>query len=93
MFDQFIKSTVEIDEIKINCVIRGNGPALLLLHGYPQTHVMGHKIAEQLAEKYTVVASDLRGYGDSSKPVSKPTHEPYSKRASVGLLTGLLLSP
>lgn len=82
MFDQFKKSIVEIDELKINYVIGGSGPALLLLHGYPQTHVMWHKIADQLAEHYTVVASDLRGYGDSGKPPTNDTHTPYSKRAS-----------
>ena len=50
----------------------GSGPPLLLLHGYPQTHVIWHKIAGQLAERFTVVLTDLRGYGDSSKPDGGP---------------------
>jgi haloacetate dehalogenase len=59
----------------------GRGPALLLLHGHPQTHVMWHRVAPRLAEDFTVVAPDLRGYGESSKPPTTPDHEPYSKRA------------
>ena len=79
MFSQFKKSTLEIGEVKINYVIGGSGSPILLLHGYPQTHVMWHKIAEQLAEHYTVVASDLRGYGDSDKPPINDTHPPIPK--------------
>ena len=59
----------------------GTGPPLLLLHGYPQTHVMWHKVAPSLAERFTVVAADLRGYGASGKPPGGPDHEGYSKRA------------
>ena len=58
----------------------GSGPPLLLLHGNPQTHVMWHLIAPRLAEDFTIVATDLRGYGDSSKPPTTPNHSPYSKR-------------
>ncbi len=65
----------------INCLRKGSGPPLLLLHGYPQTHVIWHKIANRLSEKYTVVMTDLRGYGDSSKPDGGPRHENYSFRA------------
>jgi len=82
MFHKFDRSSVEIEGLKINYVIGGKGPAILLLHGYPQTHVMWHKIADQLAEKFTVVASDLRGYGDSGKPPTDEIHTPYSKRES-----------
>jgi haloacetate dehalogenase len=57
-----------------------DAPALLLLHGYPQTLAIWHKVAPRLAERFNVVATDLRGYGDSAKPPSSPTHEAYSKR-------------
>jgi haloacetate dehalogenase len=65
----------------INLVTAGKGPPVLLLHGYPETHVMWHKVAPALARDYTVVCPDLRGYGDSSKPKGLPDHSNYSKRA------------
>lgn len=65
----------------IACVVGGSGPPLLLLHGYPQTHAMWHKIAPYLARHFTVVCANLRGYGDSSKPEGGKNHENYSKRA------------
>ena len=68
------------DEVTINAVVGGSGPPLLLLHGHPQTHAMWHKVAPALAEHFTVVASDLRGYGDSSKPRGDAAHHAYSKR-------------
>ena len=69
MFKNFKLKKSIINGIKINYRIGGKGPyALLLLHGYPQTHIMWRKIADKLAKHYTVVCSDLRGYGDSDKP-------------------------
>ena len=65
----------------INVAIRGQGAALLLLHGYPETHLMWHKIAPALSEEFLVVCADLRGYGDSSKPEGLADHSNYSKRA------------
>jgi len=62
-------------------MIGGSGPPLLMLHGYPQTHAMWHRIAPRLAERFTVVCSDLRGYGDSAKPDGGDGHVNYSKRA------------
>ena len=67
--------------IEIACLVGGNGPALLLLHGFPQTKAIWHQVAPELAKNFTVVASDLRGYGDSSKPHGKPDHSSYSKRS------------
>jgi len=58
-----------------------DGPALLFLHGYPQTHAIWHKVAPHFCARYNVVASDLRGYGDSAKPATTADHAPYSKRA------------
>ena len=81
MFEGFEQQRIETNETTINLVKGGHGPPLLLLHGYPQTHVMWHKIAPRLAEDFTVVAPDLRGYGDSGKPTSDPEHLNYSKRS------------
>jgi haloacetate dehalogenase len=80
MFPQFERHTIDVGGIHINCVKGGSGPALLLLHGHPQTHAIWHKVAPQLAERYTVIAADLRGYGDSGKPPGLPDHSNYSKR-------------
>lgn len=81
MFSDFGRLRLDTGEAAINLVRGGKGPPLLLLHGYPQTHAIWHKIAPRLAEDFTVIAADLRGYGDSSKPPTAPDHAPYSKRA------------
>lgn len=65
----------------IHARIGGSGPPLLLLHGFPQTHVIWRHVAPRLAQSFSVVATDLRGYGDSFKPESGPDHAAYSKRA------------
>jgi len=84
MFENFTRRRLPgADGIEINAVIGGSGPPLLLLHGYPQTHVMWHKVAPALAERFTIVATDLRGYGDSSKPPGDPEHATYSKRSTA----------
>jgi len=81
LFPGFIRTRVRTSGATINLVIAGDGPPVLLLHGYPQTHAMWHKVAPSLARDYTVVCADLRGYGDSSKPKGVPGHANYSKRA------------
>jgi haloacetate dehalogenase len=84
MFKGFEGTRIETDGAEINLLKGGDGPPLLLLHGYPQTHVMWHKVAPRLAEDFSVVIPDLRGYGDSSKPPGGEGHEGYSKRAMAG---------
>ncbi|MEL0022051.1 MAG: alpha/beta fold hydrolase, partial [Rickettsiales bacterium] len=81
MFPGFAKKRIAANGTEINLRTAGDGPPLLLVHGYPQTHVMWHKIAPALAETFTVVCPDLRGYGDSGKPATDENHLPYSKRA------------
>ncbi len=83
MFEGFESKNIPTSETTIHAVVGGSGPPLLLLHGYPQTHAMWHEVAPGLAERFTVVASDLRGYGDSGKPASDPRHLVYCKRATV----------
>lgn len=80
MFEGFRLSMIDTGDAVIRVRHGGSGTPLLLLHGNPQTHVMWHKIAPRLARDFSVVAPDLRGYGDSSKPPTTPDHAPYSKR-------------
>ena len=81
MFEGFETTTVDTGSARINVRHAGSGPPLLLLHGHPQTHAIWHAVAPALAETFTVVCADLRGYGDSSKPPSSDDHAAYSKRA------------
>mgnify|MGYP000143135803 CR=1 FL=1 len=82
----------EDGRIEIACQIGGSGPPLLLLHGFPQTKAIWHKVAPSLAKYFTVVASDLRGYGESSKPHGKNDHSTYSKRAMAADQQALMKS-
>ncbi|WP_288464557.1 alpha/beta fold hydrolase, partial [uncultured Pseudomonas sp.] len=78
LFAGFEQRRLSVNGVELNCRVGGQGPALLLLHGHPQTLVMWHKVAPRLAERFTLVAADLRGYGDSAKPEAGA--EAYSKR-------------
>ncbi|SAK09508.1 alpha/beta fold hydrolase [Burkholderia multivorans] len=80
MFEGFSDVSATVDGIKIHALMAGTGPALLLLHGHPQTHAIWHKVAPTLARQFTVVVADLRGYGDSGKPAGEPDHANYAKR-------------
>lgn len=88
--EMFSSETQTIDDIRIAFRRAGDGPPLLLLHGFPQTNMMWHKIAPALAAHFTVIAADLRGYGDSSAPDSDAWHSPYAKRAMAADMVGLM---
>ena len=81
LFPGFETRKIQTSGAIIHTLRGGSGPPLLLIHGYPQTHVEWHKIAPELARQFTVVMTDLRGYGDSSKPNEGENHANYSKRA------------
>ena len=86
------KVTVSSEDgpIEIACQVGGNGPPILLLHGFPQTKAIWENVAPELAKNFTVVASDLRGYGESSKPHGKKDHSTYSKRSMAADQHGLM---
>src|SRR6516164_7384936 len=81
MFQGFTRSEIKTSGARIVTVRGGSGPPLLLMHGIPFSHLSWHKIAPRLAEEFTVVATDLRGYGDSEKPPGGPDPAGYSFRA------------
>jgi len=80
MLENFRLEQLQVNGITINFRHGGEGPPLLLLHGFPQTHVIWHKVADELAKRFTLVMPDLRGYGDSSRPPGLPDHSNYAKR-------------
>ncbi|WP_199562352.1 alpha/beta fold hydrolase [Micromonospora deserti] len=80
MFDGFDEFDIATSATTIHGRHGGEGEPVLLLHGIPETHLMWHHVAPRLAERLTVVATDLRGFGDSGKPPSTPDHAPYSMR-------------
>ena len=88
--DQFETGRFRIEGTEIAYHTGGTGPALLLLHGYPQTKFMWHLVADRLAEQFTLVMADLRGYGDSGKPQTDAEHSPYSKRAMAADMAQLM---
>ena len=90
MFEGFTAGMFDSGGVGIAYWTKGNGPPLLLIHGYPQTHVMWHKQAGALSERFTVVAPDLRGYGDSAKPPGDADHATYSKRTMAADLVGVM---
>ncbi|SEH19912.1 haloacetate dehalogenase [Sphingopyxis sp. YR583] len=89
----FCWADIDADGVRIRAAIGGSGPPLLLLHGHPQTHLTWFKVAPELAKRFTVVATDLRGYGDSEKLPGDALHLNYSKRAmaadQVAVMTAL----
>ena len=87
---EFEYRRVVVAGVMINCAIAGSGPPVLMLHGYPENHVMWRHVAPALAEDHTVVLADLRGYGDSGKPVPDAAGGVYSKRSMAGDQLGLM---
>jgi haloacetate dehalogenase len=90
MFPGFERRYVATNGVRLHTVMGGEGPPLLLLHGYPQTHAMWHAVAPVLARHFTVVCPDLRGYGDSSKVQGSDSHVEYSKRTMAADMIGLM---
>jgi haloacetate dehalogenase len=81
VFEGFTERELDTGRGTIHARVAGSGPPLLLLHGYPQTHLMWHAAAPLLAERFTVVVTDLSGYGASLRPTPASDHAPHSKRA------------
>jgi haloacetate dehalogenase len=90
MFVDFDASKIDTGAARIFARRAGNGPGLLLLHGFPETHVMWRDVAPSLARDFTVICADLRGYGQSSCPPSSADHAPYAKRAMAADLVVLM---
>jgi len=90
MFAGFEKQMRRVNGVDIAYRMGGSGPALLLLHGHPQTHVIWHKVVDTLAQHFTVIAADLRGYGDSGKPDDDPKHLNYAKRTMAADMAELM---
>lgn len=90
MFPGFEAFDVTPQGVRIHARRGGSGPPLLLLHGHPQTMAMWHRVAPALAERFTVVLADLRGYGDSARPADDAGHVAYSKRTMAGDMLGLM---
>lgn len=94
MFDGFERASAVLDQVSIHYRSSWSGaptkPGLLLLHGHPQTHAIWHRVAAPLAQRFDVVCADLRGYGDSGKPVPQPGHGNYSKRAMAADMVQLM---
>jgi len=90
MFDNFESCLIDSGETAIFIRRAGSGPPLLLLHGFPETHLMWHRVAPLLTADFTVICADLRGYGASGKPASSRDHAPYAKRAMARDMIGMM---
>ncbi|MES2184684.1 MAG: alpha/beta hydrolase [Pseudomonadota bacterium] len=90
MFEGFTPHDVPVDGAVIRARVGGQGPALLLLHGHPQSHAMWHRVANELAQRYTVVCCDLRGYGDSSRPPEGAGSGAYAKRVMAADMVAVM---
>jgi haloacetate dehalogenase len=92
LFPGFTPHDIAVDGTTLRCRVGGQGPALLMLHGHPQTHAMWHRVAPALAADFTVVCADLRGYGDSGRPEAGPESVAYGKRTMAADMVALMQS-
>ena len=92
LLEGFARTRIGVSGTDIAVAHGGSGPPLLLLHGYPQTHVMWHRVAHRLARHFHVICPDLRGYGDSGKPPGGPDHAAYAKRAMAADMVAVMAS-
>jgi haloacetate dehalogenase len=90
MLEDFTLERIDVGEAELRVRHGGDGPPVVLLHGHPRTHTTWHRVAPLLAARHTVVCPDLRGYGESSKPLTTDDHAPYSKRAMAGDVVALM---
>ncbi len=90
MFEGFQAHDIPTNGATLRCRIAGQGPALLLLHGHPQSHVMWHRVAPALTAHFTVICADLRGYGDSKRHAADTDHAAHTKRTMAADLVGLM---
>lgn len=90
MFEGFETQRIALKEVTLHMRLRGEGPPLLLLHGYPQTHAAWHRVAPLLAEHFSLVIPDLPGYGESLGPLPDPQHRNHSKRAMAETMVALM---
>ena len=91
MFDSFRSLDVSLPSTTAFCRVGGAGPPIVMLHGFPETHLMWRDVAPILARHHTVVCPDLRGYGQSGCPPSDENHEPYAKRSMANDVADLML--
>ena len=87
--DSFQQQIIELNGIELCVTSGGEGPPLVLLHGFPQTHLIWHRVAPLLAQHFTLVMPDLRGYGNSSAPAGDTGHQAYSKRVMASDIIAL----
>ena len=90
MFEGFQTHDIPTNGTTLRCRVAGQGPALLLLHGHPQSHVMWHRVAPALTADFTVICADLRGYGDSKRHAADTDHVAHTKRTMAADLVGLM---
>src|SRR5499426_4692164 len=90
VLDSFKAAEIRTGETTIYARWGGSGPPILLLHGFPQTHLMWREVAPLLAHRFTVICADLRGYGRSGCPASRPDHGPYSKRVMASDMASVM---